>query len=63
MISGIFSTSFMVKGVYDRYTSHPTMSTIESTHYPIWVFPFPGVTICNSNRILKSKAEALIRKL
>lgn len=34
----------------------PTTTVIESTNYPTYNLPFPSVTICNMNKIAKSKA-------
>ncbi|XP_021937906.1 sodium channel protein Nach-like [Zootermopsis nevadensis] len=36
---------------------------VETNHYPTWRLPFPAVTLCNANRIFRSKAEAVVSKL
>lgn len=38
----------------------PTVTVIESTHYPTWNIPFPAVTICNLNKI---SAKAIARRI
>lgn len=34
----------------------PTVTVIESTNHPTYNIPFPSVTLCNANKISKSKA-------
>ncbi|EDV94102.1 GH25068 [Drosophila grimshawi] len=41
----------------------PTVTVIESSHFPTWNIPFPAVTICNFNRVSKTKATDLLQKL
>lgn len=40
---------------YSLYLSSdtPTVTVVETTHYPTYKIPFPGVTICNANKISK----------
>ncbi|KAH8263083.1 hypothetical protein KR044_004239 [Drosophila immigrans] len=41
----------------------PTVTVIESSHFPTWNIPFPAVTICNFNKISKNKALNLMRNM
>jgi len=41
----------------------PTVTVIESSHFPTWNIPFPAVTICNFNKISKSKALSLLDQM
>ncbi|XP_055295176.1 sodium channel protein Nach-like [Sitodiplosis mosellana] len=41
----------------------PTITVIESTHYPISNVPFPAVTICNMNSISARKALRLAQNM
>ncbi|KAH8404950.1 hypothetical protein KR222_011498 [Zaprionus bogoriensis] len=41
----------------------PTVTVIESAHFPTWNIPFPAVTICNFNKISKTKALALLQHM
>lgn len=64
MISvGVGTSAYMVSNLYERYTTHTTVNILAETHYPTWKIPFPAVTICNNNRVLKSRAEELIENL
>lgn len=48
---------------YSWSKSIPTVTVIESTHFPTLNMPFPAVTICSINRISKRKAYKLARSL
>lgn len=50
---------------YSLYLSSdtPTVTVVESTHYPTYRIPFPGVTVCNVNKISKKAINALAREL
>ncbi|BFF93891.1 sodium channel protein Nach [Drosophila madeirensis] len=41
----------------------PTVTVIESSHFPTWNIPFPAVTICNFNKISKLKAINLLQQM
>ncbi|KAM8715103.1 hypothetical protein ACLKA7_002189 [Drosophila subpalustris] len=41
----------------------PTVTVIESSHFPTWNIPFPAVTICNFNKISKTKALSLLENM
>lgn len=50
---------------YSLYLSSdtPTVTIVESTHFPTYKIPFPGVTICNVNKISKKAITALSLEL
>nr|XP_032293688.1 pickpocket protein 11 [Drosophila virilis] len=41
----------------------PTVTVIESSHFPTWNIPFPAVTICNFNRVSKTKALDMMQRM
>jgi len=41
----------------------PTVTVIESSHFPTWNIPFPAVTICNFNKISRNKALTLLEQM
>lgn len=51
----------IVSWFWNRET--PTVTVIESAHFPTWNIPFPAVTICNFNKISKAKALKLASTL
>lgn len=64
MISvGVGTSAYMVSNIYERYTTHATINILAETHYSTWRIPFPAVTICNNNRVLRSRAEAFVENL
>jgi hypothetical protein len=63
VLLGLVGAGFMVTTLWARYVGTPTRTSVETNHYPTWRLPFPAVTLCNFNRIFRSKAEALVSKL
>ncbi|KAJ9580041.1 hypothetical protein L9F63_004334, partial [Diploptera punctata] len=63
VLLGVMGAGFMVSSFWNRYTTTPTRASVETNHYPTWRVPFPAVTLCNSNKIFRSKAENLVAKL
>ena len=51
----------LVSWLWNRQT--PTVTVIESSHFPTWNIPFPAVTICQFNKISKRRATALVKSL
>uniref|UniRef100_A0A182JHD4 Pickpocket n=1 Tax=Anopheles atroparvus TaxID=41427 RepID=A0A182JHD4_ANOAO len=46
-----------------RFRTTPTITTIETMAYPIWNIRFPGVTVCNINKIDSRKAKVIVDRL
>jgi amiloride-sensitive sodium channel len=63
VLLGLVGASFMVSSLWARYMGTQTRTSVETNHYPTWRLPFPAVTLCNANRIFRSKAEALVSEL
>jgi amiloride-sensitive sodium channel len=63
VVIGLVGASFMVTTLWARYVGTQTRTSVETNHYPAWRLPFPAITLCNSNRIFRSKAEALVSEL
>ncbi|KAJ3653948.1 hypothetical protein Zmor_013169 [Zophobas morio] len=45
------------------FQDNPTILVTDSTHYPIWNYPFPAVTICSFNKLSKKRTLALAKEL
>uniref|UniRef100_A0A182YNJ2 Sodium channel protein Nach n=1 Tax=Anopheles stephensi TaxID=30069 RepID=A0A182YNJ2_ANOST len=56
-------TLLLANSAWDQFRSNPTITTIETTSYPVSLIAFPSVTLCNINKIHSVKAEELGRKL
>ncbi|XP_023321954.1 uncharacterized protein LOC111696554 isoform X2 [Eurytemora carolleeae] len=49
----------LFKPIMDKYNNTPTITTVETTNYPISNIDFPGVTVCSNIRVsLRSLLEA-----
>ncbi|XP_067004275.2 sodium channel protein Nach [Anabrus simplex] len=53
----------IILGVWEEFVNTPTVTTVDSTNYPIWNVPFPAVAVCNINRISKSRARETAKKV
>ncbi|XP_059221727.1 pickpocket protein 11 [Stomoxys calcitrans] len=51
----------MISYIWNRET--PTVTVIESSHYPTWNIPFPAVTLCNFNKMSKTKSMNMAKVL
>ncbi|XP_050074382.1 sodium channel protein Nach-like [Anopheles maculipalpis] len=56
-------TLLLANSAWDQFRSNPTLTTIETTSYPVSLIAFPSVTLCNINKIHLGKAMELGRKL
>lgn len=45
------------------YTSNATVTTVETDKYPVQEINFPGIAICNVNRISKKAAMKIAEDL
>jgi amiloride-sensitive sodium channel len=53
----------MMKIVWQRFHESPTVTTVETTTYPIWNIPFPAVTLCDNNKVYQPAAMKLAANL
>ncbi|KAJ1526072.1 hypothetical protein ONE63_009237 [Megalurothrips usitatus] len=54
---------YMMFIAYEFNRSHPTILAVDTTHFPLARVEAPGVTVCPTNKVLRSKAIRLIRTL
>ncbi|XP_047002651.1 pickpocket protein 28-like [Schistocerca americana] len=47
----------------DRYRHSPTITSVETTAFPIWNVPFPALTLCNNNKVYGPAADRFIENL
>ncbi len=40
----------------------PTVTSIESTNYPIWNIYFPAITVCSNNKILSGRFRSILKR-
>ncbi len=42
------SDFLQISPIFDKWQNSPTYTSINTTNYPVWSMPFPGVTICSN---------------
>ncbi len=50
----------LIAPIYDKWQTSPTFTSINTTNYPVWNIPFPGVTVCSNNIVEEDKLENLL---
>lgn len=53
----------MMKIVWLRYKGSPTVTSVDTTNYPVWNIPFPAVTLCDNNKVYRPAAMKLAANL
>ncbi|CRK88708.1 CLUMA_CG002364, isoform A [Clunio marinus] len=48
---------YIMMYAWSSFTDNPTITTLESQHYPIYNLNFPAVGICSNNKISRREAE------
>lgn len=43
--------------IYNKWQVVPTVTSVDTTNYPIWNIYFPAVTICSNNKIVMKQLE------
>lgn len=54
---------YLTVHAWEKFMRTPVITTLESTEYPITDVNFPGVSICNVNKVDRKRAEALAKRL
>jgi amiloride-sensitive sodium channel len=54
---------FIILDVWEEYVNSPTVTTVDSTSYPIWNVPFPAVAVCNLNKVSRMATWDLAQNL
>jgi acid-sensing ion channel, other len=60
---GITMACGLVITFYGKFQTRPIMTSIDTTTYPIWGLDFPGVTICNINKVYAPRTKNITEKL
>lgn len=58
---GLVVACIMISDVWEKYKSNSVIITFAPYETKIEELPFPAVTICNMNKILKSKAIEIMK--
>ncbi|XP_058066217.1 sodium channel protein Nach-like [Anopheles bellator] len=60
---GLGFTVTLGYSAWEQFRTNPTLTTIETTTFPVSMIPFPSVTLCNINKIHSAKAKELSQQL
>ncbi|XP_052132622.1 sodium channel protein Nach-like [Frankliniella occidentalis] len=55
--------AYMLMNVLSKFNENPTMMRVESYFYEVSNVAFPAITLCNVNRIFRSKAQNFVDNL
>lgn len=54
--AGLLGAGWLIWSIWLRYATSPTVMMVQDTSYPLYHIPFPAVTVCSVNKVLKSEA-------
>jgi acid-sensing ion channel, other len=47
----------IIVSAWNGFTANPLVTTLHNTIYPVGEVPFPGIVICDNNRISRVAAQ------
>ena len=53
---------YLILPIYNKWQDVPTITTPESTNYPIWNINFPAVTICSNAKVVEEQLKRALKK-
>lgn len=56
-IIGLSAAVYLISDVWRKYNESPVIVSFDIHETSIENVPFPAITICNNNKLLKSRAE------
>ncbi|XP_074034280.1 sodium channel protein Nach isoform X3 [Leptinotarsa decemlineata] len=56
-------TTILIKHTWEKFMDNPTVTTLDSFSYDLKEVPMPGISVCNVNKISKSRAQKYAREL
>jgi hypothetical protein len=54
-LAGIFFSGYYCWQMWKKWEDSPVLMSLDSNRYPLKNIPFPAVTICNVNKVSKTK--------
>ena len=55
---GLAFEAQLVMPIIEKYQNTKTITTVETTSYPIWNIDFPGITVCSNIRVSNSRFKS-----
>lgn len=62
-VLALSSAIYIVLQTWFEFTSNPTFTTLLSKQYQTFQVPFPGIAICNINKISRQSVERYVKRL
>ena len=61
-LAGIAFSSFFIAQMWNKWEKSPVLLSVDSNRYPLKNIPFPAVTICNVNKVSKTKLLQVLKE-
>ncbi|KAF5306574.1 hypothetical protein FQR65_LT07301 [Abscondita terminalis] len=63
LVGALYGTVSLLLFSWNEFVEEPTVTILENSEYPISLVPFPGISICDLNKINRRKVEAFAEEL
>ncbi|XP_065331804.1 pickpocket protein 19-like isoform X3 [Cloeon dipterum] len=60
--AGLLGAGWLIWSIWLRYATSPTVTMVQDTSYPLYHIPFPAVTVCSVNKVLRSEAVKFVEE-
>ncbi|XP_059482845.1 pickpocket protein 19-like isoform X2 [Neocloeon triangulifer] len=60
--AGLFGAGWLIWSIWLRYHHSPTVTMVQDTSYPLYHIPFPAVTVCSVNKVLRAEAVNFVQE-
>ncbi len=61
-LGGAILTLVFMAPQYRKWRFSPTITSVDTTNYPIWNIHFPAVTICSNNKVMEKQLKREVKK-
>ena len=62
VILSIFFEIMLILPIIEKFHECKTITTVDTTNYPIWNIDFPGITVCSNIRVANSLFESTMSR-
>ncbi|KAK4878227.1 hypothetical protein RN001_010733 [Aquatica leii] len=63
LVIALYCTVTLLLFSWNQFVEEPTVIILENPHFPISLVPFPGISICDLNKISRRKVETFSKEL
>lgn len=61
-LGGAVLTLTFMAPQYRKWRYSPTITSVDTTNYPIWNIHFPAVTVCSNNKVMQKQLRREVKK-